>query len=121
MGRTFSACRSTRGPWACAGTAAGVIAAAATSTTARAATPPKAAAVLVYDATAPSTGPKSAPTIAAPKAAPISSPRRLVGAAATSQASAPVQENELETPWRKRARSSDHSVVAKPKAIVVTV
>src|SRR5205814_63823 len=66
-------------------------------------------------------GPNSAPAIAAPNAEPISCPRRPPGAAATSHASAPVHVNALETPWKKRATSSDHSESASPKATVVAV
>ena len=72
------------------------------------------------EATAPSTGPNIAPAIAAPKAEPISRPRRPAGAAATSHASAPVHEKALDTPWRKRARSSAQTESAKPNATVVT-
>ena len=63
------------------------------------------------DAIPPSTGPKSAPPIASPKAEPISAPRRAGGAAATSQASAPVHENALANPCMNRATSSCQSVV----------
>ena len=49
---------------------------------------------------------------------PISAPRRPAGRAATSHASAPVHENELASPCRKRARSSCHASVAKPKSTV---
>jgi hypothetical protein len=103
------------------GVAAGVSHAATSSTSASAATPPNAGAVTVSEETAPTTGPNNAPTIAAPNAEPISCPRRPGGDAATSQASAPVHVNALETPWQNRARSSDHSEFARPKATVVAI
>jgi hypothetical protein len=49
----------------------------------------------------------------------MSAPRRPAGEAATSQASAPVQENALARPWQKRARSSCHAVCAIPNRAVV--
>src|SRR4029453_15456024 len=97
----------------------GVDAAAAARTTASPATTPNAGAVPVNDAIAPRTGPKSAPAIAAPNAEPISRPRCPAGAAATNQASPPVHENALDTPWRKRASISNHTESASPKATVV--
>jgi hypothetical protein len=102
------------------GETAGVAAAPVARSTASPATVANAGAVPVKEATAPSTGPNNAPAIAAPKADPINRPRRPAGAAATSHASAPVHENALDTPWRKRARSSDQTESAKPNATVVT-
>ena len=98
---------------------AGVRQAATPSTEASTATLANAGPVPTTDAIPPSTGPKSAPTIAAPIAAPIVSPRRSAGAAATSHASDAVQENELETPCRKRAVSSSQIESANPKVTVV--
>ena len=71
------------------------------------------------EAIPPRTGPKSAPPTAAAKAWPISAPRRPAGAAATSHASAPVQENALASPCAKRARSSCHAESASPNSTVV--
>src|SRR6266542_38903 len=118
--RTPRARKSIRSDCGRSGAAAGVIHAAVARTSDRPATVPNAGPVPVYDAIAPSTGPKSAPTIAAPNADPISCPRRPGGDAATSQASAPVQENALETPCRNRARLSVQTESARPKATVVT-
>ena len=105
--------------WGVSGETAGVANAPAPRSSATAATAPNAGAVPVKEATAPSTGPNIAPAIAAPKADPISRPRRPAGAAATSHASAPVHEKALDTPWRKRARSSAQTESAKPNATVV--
>ena len=52
------------------------------------------------------------------KAVPIRLPRRPGGDAATSHASAPVQENALASPWRNRARSSCHASFAIPNSTV---
>ena len=114
-----SASNSIRSGCGRAGAGAGVAAATPARTSASPATAPNAGPVPVKDATAPSTGPKSAPAIAAPNADPISWPRRPAGAAATSQLRAPVHENALETPCRKRARSSAQTESASPKATVV--
>ena len=99
---------------------AGVRHAQTARTDARTATLANAGPVPTIDATPPSTGPNSAPTIAAPMAAPIVSPRRSGGAAATSQASPAVHENELAKPWKKRARSSTTIDSANPNTVVVT-
>jgi hypothetical protein len=66
-----------------------------------AATAPNVQPVPASDAMPPSTGPSSAPTTAAAKAWPMSAPRRPAGEAATSHASAPVQENALARPWHE--------------------
>ena len=73
--------------------------------------------VPAIEAIPPRIGPQSAPPIARPNAVPISAPRRPGGAAATSQASAPVHENELASPCAKRARSSCQTESAKPNAV----
>jgi len=120
MLRTFSARKSMLTGCGSAGVAAGVRQAHSARTIANPATTLNAAAVPVNDATAPSTGPNRAPAIAAPNAVPISWPRRPGGAAATSHESAPVQENALEMPCKKRATSSAHTELASPNATVVT-
>ena len=71
------------------------------------------------DAIAPTTGPNSAPPIAAASAEPISSPRRSAGATSVSHVSPAAQVKELDTPCRKRAVSSSHSVCASPNRTVV--
>ena len=76
--------------------------------------------VPAIEAIPPRIGPQSAPPIARPNAVPISAPRRPGGAAATSQASAPVHENELASPCAKRARSSCQTESAKPNAVLVS-
>ncbi len=70
-------------------------------------------------ATPPRTGPKRAPATAAANARPISRPFTPAGALATSQASDPVHENELDSPCRNRALSSCHSWSTTPKSAVV--
>ena len=96
-------------------------------TTAQAASPSEAIAtapnvqpVPAIAAIPPRTGPRSAPATAAANAWPINCPRRALGELATSQASEPVQENELASPWQNRARSSCQASLARPKAAVVT-
>ncbi len=70
------------------------------------------------EATPPSTGPNSAPPTAVANAVPIRRPRRPGGAAATSQAIAPVHENALASPCAKRAASSCHGWSAIPNSTV---
>jgi SpoIID/LytB domain protein len=100
------------------GRSAGVNAAQAARPSEAAPTTTNVARTPACEATAPSTGPKSAPPVAAANAPPIVVPRRDAGVPATSQASAPVHENALASPWAKRAASSSHGVVAIPNRIV---
>ena len=88
----------------------------AASTKPAALTPTKVARTPASVASAPRTGPRRAPKTAAPIVVPITVPRRLGAATATTQASAPAQENALPIPCAKRAIESVQISVAIPKA-----
>src|SRR5581483_2890470 len=119
-GGSTSAAPSSASGCGSAGRSAGIVDAQATRPSERTPTVVKVTPTPATPAIAPSTGPKSAPATAVANALPIAAPRRSTAVAARSQENAPVHENALAPPCRKRAVSSSQARSPRPKATVQT-